>query len=75
MLGTPISTGMPFGSISVNGASGRADLTFTATGPKGGGRVFLEAVKKQGVWSITRLAVKVDDREGVINLISPANTT
>jgi hypothetical protein len=75
MLGTPISTGMPFGSISINGSSGRADLTFTATGSKAAGRVFLEAVKKQGVWSITRLALKVDDREGVINLISPANST
>ena len=75
MLGAPISTGMPFGSISINGASGRAALTFTATGPKAAGRVFLEAVKKQGVWSITRLALAVDGREGVINLISPANTT
>ncbi len=74
-LGAPISTGMPFGSVSVNGSSGRADLTFTVTGPKAAGRVFLEAVKKQGVWSITRLALKVDDRDGLINLVSPANST
>jgi len=75
VLGSPISAGIPFGSISINGASGRADLTFTATGPKAAGRVFLEAVKKQGVWSITKLALKVDGRDGLINLIGAANTT
>jgi hypothetical protein len=75
VLGSPISAGIPFGSISINGASGRADLTFTATGPKAAGRVFLEAVKKQSVWSITKLALKVDGRDGPINLIGAANTT
>src|SRR5271170_5097959 len=40
VLGSPISAGIPFGSISINGASGRADLTFTATGPKAAGRGF-----------------------------------
>ena len=67
---------MPFGSVSFNGkSSGQAGLTFSVTGPKAAGRVFLEAVKKRGVWSITKLALMVDGREGVINLISPANTT
>ena len=76
ILGRPISTGMPFGSVSFNGkSSGQAGLTFSVTGPKAAGRVFLEAVKKRGVWSITKLALMVDGREGVINLISPANTT
>ena len=76
ILGRPISTGMPFGSVSFNGSRrDRAGLTFSVTGPKAAGRVFLEAVKKRGVWSITKLALMVDGREGVINLISPANTT
>jgi hypothetical protein len=35
-LGTPISTGFPWGSVSVGGGSGNAILTFSATGPKGG---------------------------------------
>jgi Cytochrome oxidase complex assembly protein 1 len=75
VLGSPISAGIPFGSISINGASGRAELTFAATGPKAAGRVFLEALKKQGVCSITKLALKVDGRDGLINLIGAANTT
>ena len=50
-------------------------MTFTATGPKAAGRVFLDAVKKQGVWSITKLALKFDGRDGLINLIGAANTT
>ena len=76
ILGRPISTGMPFGSsLLQRQVVGKAGLTFSVTGPKAAGRVFLEAVKKRGVWSITKLALMVDGREGVINLISPANTT
>ena len=32
ILGSPISTGMPFGGISFNGSSGMAELSFSATG-------------------------------------------
>jgi hypothetical protein len=70
VLGTPISTGYPMGSISTNGATGRAVLNFSATGPKATGRIFLEAVKKDGVWSLVRLTLKVDGRDGVIDLIN-----
>jgi Cytochrome oxidase complex assembly protein 1 len=45
VLGTPITTGFPLGSIKFNGATGSAVLSFSATGPKGAGRVFLEAIK------------------------------
>ena len=41
VLGTPITTGFPFGNISVNGGSGNAVFNFSATGPKASGRVFL----------------------------------
>jgi hypothetical protein len=70
ILGSPISTGMPFGAISVNGASGTAELSFSATGPKAAGVVFVEAVKKNGVWSITRLALKLNDSGSVIDLVN-----
>ena len=70
VLGTPISTGFPLGSISFNGASGTAVLSFSASGPKAAGTVFLEAVKKDGVWAITRLALKLDGRDGVIDLVN-----
>jgi Cytochrome oxidase complex assembly protein 1 len=70
VLGTPIATGYPMGTISTNGATGRAVLSFSATGPKAAGRIFLEAIKKDGVWSLTRLTLKVDGRDGVIDLIN-----
>jgi Cytochrome oxidase complex assembly protein 1 len=68
-LGAPISTGFPMGSISTDGATGRAILSFSATGTKAAGRVFLEAIKKDGRWSITKLTLKVNGRDGVIDLI------
>jgi hypothetical protein len=73
VLGTPISTGYPMGSVTTNGATGRAILNFSATGTKAAGRIFLEAIKKDGVWSLTRLTLKVDGRDGVIDLINPTN--
>jgi hypothetical protein len=74
LLGSPISTGFPFGEVSINGASG---LSFSATGPKAAGQVFVEAVKREGVWSITRLTLKLNDSDKVIDLIGGAksNTT
>ena len=70
ILGSPISTGMPFGGISINGSSGMAELSFSATGPKAAGIVFVEAVKKDGVWSIRRLTLKLNDSGKVIDLIN-----
>ena len=70
VLGAPITTGYPMGSISTNGTAGRAILSFSATGTKAAGQVFLEAVKKDGVWSLTRLTLKADGRDGVIDLIN-----
>jgi hypothetical protein len=72
VLGSPVSTGFPFGQIKVNGASGRADLNFSATGPKAAGVVYVEAVKRDGVWSITHLALKLDDSGKVIDLLGGA---
>jgi len=69
VLGTPISTGRPLGSISTNGTTGRAILSFSATGTKATGRVFLEAINKAGVWSLTKLTLKVDGYDSVIDLI------
>lgn len=73
VLGTPISTGIPSGKLSVNGATGEATLEFSATGTKASGRVFLEAVYKNGAWSLTKLMLKVDGRDGVIDLIKQSS--
>jgi len=72
LLGTPIAAGYPSGKISISGASGTAVLSFSASGPKAAGVVFLEAVKKDGAWVITRLALKLDGRDGAIDLVNGA---
>jgi hypothetical protein len=72
ILGSPIATGTPFGNLSFNGGSGKAELNFSATGPKAAGVVFVEAVKTGGVWSITRLTLKLNDTGKVIDLIGGA---
>lgn len=62
VLGPPISTGFPLGSVSTGGTSGRALLSFSATGSKATGQVFLEAIKKDGVWSLTKLTLTTGGR-------------
>jgi hypothetical protein len=70
VLGAPITTGYPMGSIRTSGAAGSAMLSFSATGTKAAGQVFLEAIKKDGVWSLTKLTLKVEGRDGAIDLIN-----
>jgi hypothetical protein len=69
LLGPPITTGIPSGSISTDGASGHASLSFSATGTKAAGRIFLLAVKKDGIWSLSQLALKVDGNDSLIDLL------
>ena len=52
MLGQPISTGIPSGSISVSGPDGEARLSFSAEGPAGEGTVHVNATKSLGQWRI-----------------------
>ncbi|HTV36703.1 MAG TPA: cytochrome c oxidase assembly factor Coa1 family protein [Xanthobacteraceae bacterium] len=73
ILGTPISAGTPSGKIAINGDSGRADLSFTASGPRTSGVVIVEAVKKDGVWSLTRLTLKPNGSDKAIDLIGGRN--
>src|SRR5262249_30180667 len=73
VLGTPISTGFPSGSITINGQSGRAVLNFSATGPKAAGQIFMEAFKTGGVWSLRSLTLKVDGRDRVIDLLKQSS--
>jgi len=68
-LGTPITTGVPNGSIKISGDTGEATLNFSASGPKASGRVSLTAEKKAGVWSLKSLRLEVDGRDGVIDLL------
>jgi hypothetical protein len=68
-LGAPISTGTPFGQIKINGSSGSAALDFSVTGSKATGRLTLEALKKDGIWSLTMLKLKIDGHDDVIDLL------
>ncbi len=69
LLGTPITTGVPNGSIKISGDTGEAALNFSASGPKAGGQVSLTAEKKAGVWALKTLTLEVDGRDGVIDLL------
>jgi Cytochrome oxidase complex assembly protein 1 len=69
LLGTPISTGYPASSISITGSSGNAALSFSASGPRASGVVVVLAIKKDGVWSLTRLTLKLNGSDNAIDLI------
>jgi hypothetical protein len=74
-LGTPITGGRPNGALSTNNTSGKASLTFPVSGPKASGTAFVEAIKKDGVWTITRLAFKLDGSDNVIDIIGGAHSS
>jgi Cytochrome oxidase complex assembly protein 1 len=74
-LGTPITGGRPNGSISTENANGKASLTFPVSGPKASGTAFVEAIRKDGVWSLTRLAFKLDGSDSVIEIIGPTKNS
>jgi hypothetical protein len=70
VLGTPITTGIPYGSIKIEGEDkGQATLSFSASGPKASGQIALTAEKKAGVWALQTLTLAVDGRDGVIDLL------
>lgn len=69
ILGTPISAGNPRGSIRINGGTGTAALSFKASGPKASGTAFVEAIKQNGAWTLTRLTLKLDGSDNTIDLV------
>ncbi|MBA4418402.1 MAG: hypothetical protein C0392_10915 [Syntrophus sp. (in: bacteria)] len=68
VIGKPMSTGIPMGSVEVSGPSGRASLSFSVNGPKGKGTVFMEATKDLGQWQINRIVLEQDDTGRRIDL-------
>ena len=61
ILGQPISTGSPSGSVSTSGTGGNADLTFGVQGPKGKGTVYYSAVKELGEWKVNKFILEEAD--------------
>ncbi len=58
ILGTPISTGFPNGSIQQSGPDGEASLSFRAEGPNGKGTVYVEASRSMGRWQIDQAVLE-----------------
>jgi hypothetical protein len=76
LLGTPISAGIPSGSVRINGSSGTAELRFSVSGPRASGVVFVAAIKTDGVWALTKLTLTPNGSDNAIDLIGvPANST
>jgi len=67
-LGEPLETGFVMGNISTNSGTGEANINYWIGGPKGEGRVYVEAVKRQGLWTITSAAFVPDDGVEAIQL-------
>ncbi len=63
VLGEPVSTGIPAGSIRVSGPDGEASISFSAEGSKGNGTVYLKASKSLGQWKLNQ-AVLEDSGSG-----------
>ncbi len=61
VLGEPITTGSPMGSIEVSGPSGYASMSFSAEGSVQSGTVYIEAVKELGRWEINAAVLELDD--------------
>lgn len=69
-FGTPITAGRTTsGSITTKDDSGNASLTIPVSGPKASGTAVIEAVKKNGVWSLTGLSFKLDGSDSVIEIV------
>jgi hypothetical protein len=70
LLGEPVSTGIPTGSIEINGCDGSARFSFSATGPRGKDTVYVKARKELGEWRLVIRALKDDETGRVIDLVA-----
>jgi len=66
---------MPIGVITFSGPVRHAGLMFTATGPIATGSVFVDAVKKDGVWSLVRLTLRTEAGNVIYLVGARPNTT
>ena len=72
-LGAPITAGSAGGSIKTDDGKGdgSANLNFTATGPKGDGKVFAKAVRDADMWRLTGLRLTPAGQEQTLDLVRP----
>lgn len=70
-LGSPLRAGwFTSGSVRTTGPSGEAQLEIPVSGPKGKGRIFVEATKSAGEWTYSKLEVVVDATGARIDLLN-----
>lgn len=70
LIGEPIKAGwFSSGQISVNGSTGKADLSIPIFGPRGKGTIRAVA-KKNGVWNFTWLQVTIQGHAEPIDLLA-----
>lgn len=68
-LGEPVREGWMFtGNINLHNSSGRADLSFPVSGPKGEGTAYIHATRTDGVWSYDEIAVQTNTPAGRITI-------
>ncbi|ANH66538.1 cytochrome c oxidase assembly factor Coa1 family protein [Mitsuaria sp. 7] len=58
LIGQPMETGFPMGSIQYSGPNGAAALSYSVEGPAGEGKVFVEATMSLGQWNIQRMVLQ-----------------
>jgi hypothetical protein len=69
ILGSPLQTGwLVTGNTSTNGPSGKANIAFSVSGPKGSGTVYVDAKKEMGEWDLKNIVLLVDADKRRINL-------
>jgi TPR repeat protein len=68
ILGPPIETGNPRGSIKVSGPSGDAQLAIPVEGRKSKGQLYLDATKDMGQWKANRIELEIEGRPERIDL-------
>ena len=71
LLGRPIRTGMPFGSIREINAGGWARLSIRVHGPRAAGWLEVRAVRERGRWRLIRLRLQLDGQANTYDLMPP----
>ena len=75
-FGSPIEEGFfTTGNISVNDASGKADLSIPISGSKASGTLYVKAEKSLGRWSISQMVAEVDGTGNRISLINQSDAS
>ncbi len=69
VLGPPLKTGMPSGSISTSGATGEAQLAIPVEGQKARGVLYVAATKDMGRWKANRIELEIEGQAERFDLI------